>query len=84
MIKQLPNISDDKGFVQESKTYAKRVLERIKVVDIEDALSKAFLFGAQRSIQIGYLLGEKDSEETIRYYKKQVEEMRREEQGMAE
>lgn len=80
MVKQLPNISDDKGFVQERKDYAKRVLERIKVVDIEDALSKAFLFGAQRSLQIGYMLGEKDSEEAIRYYKKQLEELRRDEQ----
>lgn len=69
MPKQLPNLSNDAGFLEESRLYAKRILERLKVNDIEKAIARAYLDGAQSSIHTGYLLAEQDYEKIIKYYK---------------
>lgn len=73
-VKTLPDIHNDKGYVKDSEDYAKRQIQNLKVGDIEKALSRAYLDGAQSAIRIGYLLAEKDYEETIKYYKQQIKD----------
>lgn len=72
--KTLPSIHSDKGYVKDSEDYAKRQIQNLKVGDIEKALSRAYLDGAQSAIRIGYLLAEKDYKETIEYYKRQIKQ----------
>ena len=43
---------------------------------MEEALSKAYLYGAQSAVRVGYLLADKDWEETVNYYKKQINELK--------
>ena len=72
--KTLPDIHNDKGYVKDSEDYAKRQMQNLKVGSIEKALARAYLDGAQSAIRIGYLLAEKDYEETIKYYKQQIKD----------
>ena len=72
--KTLPNIHNDKGYVKDSEDYAKRQIQNLKVGDIEKALPRAYLDGAQSAIRIGYLLAEKDYKETIKFYKQQIKD----------
>lgn len=69
MPKQLPCVTNDAGYQEESRLYAKRILECLKVSDIEKAIARAYLDGAQSSIRTGYMLAEQDYEKTIKYYK---------------
>ena len=72
--KTLPDIHNDKGYVKDNEDYAKRQIQNLKVDSIEKALARAYLDGAQSAIRIGYLLAEKDYEETIKYYKQQIKD----------
>lgn len=44
---------------------------------MEEALSKAYLHGAQSAVRVGYLLADKDWEEVVRDYTKQINELKR-------
>ena len=70
--KQLPLVHDDKGYQKSAKDYANKWVKDLKVSDIENALARAYLDGAQSAIKVGYLLAEKDFEEVVRYYKSQI------------
>ena len=48
-------------------------MESLKAADIEKAIARAYLDGAQSAIRIGYLLAEQDYKETIKFYKDQYE-----------
>lgn len=39
---------------------------------MEEALSKAYLYGAQSAVRVGYLLADKDWEETYKGLKKEI------------
>lgn len=58
--KQLPLVSNDKGYKKSAKDYANKKVKGLKVSDIENALARAYLDGAQSATRIGYLLAEKD------------------------
>lgn len=87
MPKQLPNVANDKGYQEDAKSFAidlmsyknglifppKSIFEIQEW--IENALQKAYLRGAQSAVSVGYHLAEKDYEEVIRYYKKQISEL---------
>ena len=81
MPKQLPNVIEDKGYQQEALDFAKAMMEGKGVLRLfrdfyhlqewmEEALTKAYLYGAQSAIRIGYRLAEEDYKETITYYKR--------------
>lgn len=72
--KTLSDIHNDKGYVKDSEDYAKRQIQNLKISGIEKALARAYLDGAQSAIRVGYLLAEKDYEETIKYYKQQIKD----------
>lgn len=42
---------------------------------MEEALSKAYLYGAQSAVRVGYLLADKDWEETYKGLKNQINEL---------
>lgn len=44
---------------------------------MENALSSAYLYGAQSAIRIGYRLADKDWNETYKGLKKQIEELKK-------
>lgn len=84
--KQLPNVANDRGFQEDAKRFAIDLMSCNSALIIppksifeiqewiENALRKAYLRGAQSAIMIGYRLAEKDYEEVISYYKKQINE----------
>lgn len=43
---------------------------------MEEALSKAYLYGAQSAVRVGYLLSDKDWEETCKGLKKEIAELK--------
>lgn len=71
--KNLPDVRNDEGYKKDSKQYAGRQMESLKAADIEKAIARAYLDGAQSAIRIGYLLAEQDYKETIKFYKDQYE-----------
>jgi hypothetical protein len=71
--KQLPDVRKDKGYKSESEQYANRQMDHLKVADVEAAIARAYLDGAQSALRVGYLLAEEDYKKTINYYKKQIE-----------
>lgn len=87
--KQLPNVSNDRGFQEDAKRFAIELMsckggliyppKSIFEIQewIENALRKAYLRGAQSTVNLGYRLAEKDYEEVIKYYKKQVDELKK-------
>lgn len=56
----MPLVSNDKGYKKSAKDYANKKVKGLKVSDIENALARAYLDGAQSATRIGYLLAEKD------------------------
>lgn len=83
MPKQLPSVIEDKGYQNEALGFAKAMMEGKGVLRpcrdfyhlqewMEEALVKAYLYGAQSAIRIGYRLAEEDYKETIAYYKMQL------------
>lgn len=86
MPKQLPSVIEDKGYQHEALDFAKRMMEGRGVIRpckdfyhlqewMEEALVKAYLYGANSAIRIGYRLAEEDYKEVIAYYKKQINEL---------
>lgn len=86
MPKQLPSAIGDKGYQHEALDFAKRMMEGNGVIRpckdlyhlqewMEEALVKAYLYGANSAIRIGYRLAEEDYKEAIAYYKKQIKEL---------
>lgn len=85
--KQLPNVMDDQGYQKSAHDFAKKIMECKGILYpckdfnhfsewMEEALSKAYLYGAQSALRVGYLLADKDWEETVKYYKKQINELK--------
>ena len=86
MPKQLPSVIWDKGYQHEALCFAKLMMEGKGVIRpckdlfhlhewMEEALVKAYLYGANSAIRIGYRLAEEDYKEAIAYYKKQIKEL---------
>lgn len=73
MVKQLPDVRNYIGYRKESALYAEKRIETLKVSEIEKAIAKAYLDGAQSAICIGYRLAEEDYKEVLRYYKNKSE-----------
>lgn len=88
MPKQLPNVMNDKGYQHEARDFAKKMMEGKGVLYpckdfyhlqewMEEALSKAYLYGAQSAVRVGYLLADKDWEETYKGLKKEIAELKK-------
>lgn len=88
MQKQLPNVMNDQGYQEQARDFAKSMMDckgfllPCKNFNefpewMTNALEKAYLYGAQSAVRVGYLLAEKDYEELIRYYKKQIAELQK-------
>lgn len=86
MPKQLPNVMDDKGYQTDAREFAKKIME-CKIIHapsdmnhfqewLEKALTKAYLYGAQSAVRVGYLLADKDWEETYIELKKEIAELK--------
>lgn len=86
--KELPNVMNDRGYQQDAQNFAKKIMGGNGFISpckdfnhfaewMESALSKAYLYGAQSAIRVGYLLADKDWEETVGYYKQQIEELKK-------
>ena len=87
MPKQLPNVMNDKGYQKDARDFAKKmmacngILYPCKDMNhfqewMEEALSKAYLYGAQSAVRVGYLLSDKDWEETYKGLKKEIAELK--------
>lgn len=72
---------NDKGYQHEARDFAKNMMEGKGVLYpckdfyhlqewMEEALVKAYLYGAQSAIRIGYRLAEEDYKEAIKLIKK--------------
>ena len=72
MAKQLPSVHNDKGFVDDSQRYAKKVIDRLKLSDVEKALSRAYLDGAQAALRLGYILAEEEYKTVVFHYQQQI------------
>lgn len=84
MNKQFPDIRSDKGYQIEAADYAHRAMNTLGQTasvrlfeTIEKELSKAYLYGAQSAIRIGYRLADQDYHEVIRDYEKQIAELKK-------
>ena len=86
MSKELPNVMNDIGYQKDSRDFAKNMMACKGVLYpckdfnhfqewMEEALSKAYLYGAQSAVRVGYLLADKDWEETYKGLKKQISEL---------
>lgn len=86
MPKELPSVMNDAGYKKDARDFAKRMMECRGILYpcmdfnhfqewMEEALSKAYLYGAQSAIRVGYLLADKDWEETYKGLKKQITEL---------
>lgn len=91
MLKQLPNVMNDKGYQKYARDFAKRMMECKGILYpckdmnhfqewMEEALAKAYLYGAQSAVRAGYLLADKDWEETVSAYKRKINELERKEE----
>lgn len=58
MAKQLPDASQDPGMKKDANAYAKSVLNRLKVNDVEKAIETAYLMGAKMGFCYGYRVAE--------------------------
>lgn len=87
MPKELPNVMNDAGYQKDARDFARKMMECKGIIYpckdlnhfqewMEKALSKAYLYGAQSAVRIGYLLAEKDWEETYKGLKKQISELK--------
>lgn len=76
MPKQLPDMSQDPETKKEAAEYAKSVMNRLKVNDVEHAIEQAYLLGARNGFCVGYRISDIDNEKTytkiIRELKKQI------------
>lgn len=72
MVKQLPSVHNDKGFVDDSQRYAKKVIDRLKLSDVKKALSRAYLDGAQAALRLGYILAEEEYKTVVFHYQRQI------------
>lgn len=74
MPKQLPNVMNDIGYQKDAHDFAKKIMECKGILGpckdmnhfqewMEEALSKAYLYGAQSAVRVGYLLADKDWEQ---------------------
>lgn len=72
--KQMPLVYNDQGYKESAKEYANNKAKDLKVSDINEALARAYLDGAQSAIKVGYALAEKDFEEVVKYYKQQIKD----------
>ena len=72
MAKQLPSVHNDKGFVDDSQRYARKVIDRLKLSDVEKALSRAYLDGAQAALRLGYVLAEEEYKTVIHDYQRKI------------
>ena len=86
MPKELPNVMNDKGYQKDARDFAKNMMGCNGILHpckdfnhfqvwMEEALSKAYLYGAQSAVRVGYLLADKDWEETYKGLKKQINEL---------
>lgn len=87
MPKQLPNVMNDKGYQKDAHDFAKKIMECKGILGpckdmnhfqewMEEALSRAYLYGAQSAVRVGYLLADKDWEETYKGLKKEIAELK--------
>ncbi len=87
MPKQLPDVINDKGYQKEAEDFAKGIMEGKAFFRtckgfyefpeyMMSALEKAYLYGAQSAVRVGYMLKDRDYEETLKMYKKQLEELK--------
>ena len=87
MPKQLPNVMNDKGYQKDARDFAKKIMECKGIIYpckdmnhfqvwMEEALSKAYLYGAQSAVRVGYLLSDKDWEEIYKGLKKEIAELK--------
>lgn len=87
MPKQLPNVMNDKGYQKDAHDFAKKIMECKGILGpckdmnhfqewMEEALSRAYLYGAQSAVRVGYLLADKDWEETYKGLKKEISELK--------
>ena len=78
MPKQIPDMSQDIETKKEAAAYAKGVMKRLNVADVEHAIEQAYLYGAKSGFCCGYHISdieaEKEYGKVIEYYKKQLEE----------
>lgn len=90
MPKELPNVMNDKGYQKDARDFAKNMMEGKSIYLpcknlnhiqewMEEALAKAYLYGAQSAVRVGYLLADKDWEETVSAYKRKINELERKE-----
>ncbi len=86
--KTLPDVRSDKGYNEEAQHFAQQLMacnglmrpckDMSKLSDwMEKALIKAYLYGAQSAIGIGYRLADRDWEDTVKFYKQQIEELKK-------
>ncbi len=88
MPRQLPNVRTDKGYQEEARQYARNAMsakfggilcpprDLTQLPDwLERVIADAYLNGANSAIGIGYRLADKDWEETVRDYKKQIRQL---------
>ncbi len=84
--KELPNVMNDRGYQKDARDFAKKIMGCNGLLFpckdfnhfqewMEEALSKAYLYGAQSAVRVGYLLADKDWEETYKGLKKQINEL---------
>lgn len=67
--KTLPLVYDDTNYKDTARCYAANKAKDLRVGDIERIIARAYLDGAQSALRVGYMLAEKDFEETVKYYK---------------
>lgn len=88
MQKELPNVMNDKGYQKDARNFAKKMMECNGILYpckdfnhfqewMEEALSKAYLYGAQSAVRVGYLLANKDWEETVSDFKRQINDLKK-------
>lgn len=79
---------NDKGYQKDARDFAKKMMGCNGLLYpckdfnhfqewMEEALLKAYLYGAQSAVRVGYLLADKDWEEVVRDYTKQINELKR-------
>lgn len=87
MPKELPNVMNDMGYQKDARDFAKNMMACKGILYpckdfnhfqewMEEALSKAYLYGAQSAVRVGYLLADKDWEETYKGLKKEIAELK--------
>lgn len=81
MPKQIPDISQDIETKKDAELYAKSVMKRLNVADVEQAIVRAYLSGAKGGFCCGYHISDMEAEKVygkvIEYYKKQLKEEKR-------